>query len=326
MSLNQVDPGSSYLNEEKQPFTEQPAAVKQMNLQPSYANTIKIDKAEHGFYEGCITSIGAFLGTIGMIPCCCCCNPYQTVQQGEVGLITYFGKYYRAVDPGLYRVNIVSEKMKRVNIMLQVQDIPQQYIMTKDNVNITIDSVVYWHIVDPYVAQFLVQNVSLALVDRTQTTLRHILGNRNLQDIIENRETLSHEIQEIIGETAESWGIRVENILIKDLGFSQELQQTLAAAAKAKRVGESKVIAAQAEVEAAKLMREASDILNTPAAMQIRYLETLTSMSKQSGTKVIFMPPASSSLSGGGGDKGKGPSYAMTAMDGNNWEQLADKH
>ncbi|KAJ1540002.1 hypothetical protein HK405_012167, partial [Cladochytrium tenue] len=94
-------------------------------------------------------------------------------------------------------------------------------------------------------------------------------------------------------EPARAWGVKIESILIKDMQFSKELQETLSAAAKQKRIGESKVIIAQAEVESAKLMREASDILNTPAAMQIRYLETLTSMAKAAGTKVIFMPTSS---------------------------------
>ncbi len=97
-------------------------------------------------------------------------------------------------------------------------------------------------------------------------------------------------ILDIIDEVASSWGIKVESILLKDLNFSPELQEALSAAAKQKRLGESKVIAAQAEVESAKLMREASDILNTPAAMQIRYLETLQNMSKSANSKVIFMP------------------------------------
>ncbi|KAJ3026263.1 hypothetical protein HDV00_012088 [Rhizophlyctis rosea] len=332
MSNNKIDPmdagASSYLDETK-PLTSQPARVKQMNLQPSYANTIPLSKSDHGFYEGMINGLGKCLGTIGSIPLLCCFpNPFKTVTQGEVGLITYFGRYYRSVDPGLYEVNVLSENISRVNIKLQIQDIPQQvraniwthteestdnvpntqHIMTKDNVNVKIDSVLYWHIVDPYVDKH----------DRAGNILGvergGCIGGADANNI--------HEIQAIIDHAAEAWGVRVESILIKDLGFTQELQETLSAAAKQKRVGESKVIAAQAEVEAAKLMREASDILNTPAAMQIRYLETLTAMSRANGTKVIFMPPASASLSGD--HKGKGP--AMTVQDAIQWENTGDTH
>jgi erythrocyte band 7 integral membrane protein len=130
----------------------------------------------------------------------------------------------------------------------------------------------------------------MALIERTQATLRQTLGIRTLQEIIENRESIGHEIERQITEPAASWGVVVESILIKDMIFEPELQATLSAAAKQQRIGESKVIAAQAEVEAAKLMREASDILNTPSAMQIRYLETLNLMARETGNKVIFMP------------------------------------
>ncbi|KAJ3332216.1 hypothetical protein HDU93_009198, partial [Gonapodya sp. JEL0774] len=130
-----------------------------------------------------------------------------------------------------------------------------------------------------------------------------------------NRETIAHEVQEIIEKPAEEWGVRVESMLIKDLQFSNELVETLSSAAKQKRIGESKVIAAQAEVNAAKLMREASDILNTPAAMQIRYLETLTSMASKAGTKVIFMPAAAGGVtSGGGGSSSLAPPSRLGDM------------
>ncbi|CAG8760351.1 14348_t:CDS:2, partial [Dentiscutata heterogama] len=118
----------------------------------------------------------------------------------------------------------------------------------------------------------------------------HALGARVLQDCIENREAIAYEIKEIIDEPAHAGGVKVESILIRDIVFSPELQASLSSAAQQKRIGESKVILAQAEVDSAKLMRQAAEILNSPAAMQIRYLETMASMSKAAGTKVIFMP------------------------------------
>jgi regulator of protease activity HflC (stomatin/prohibitin superfamily) len=158
--------------------------------------------------------------------------------------------------------------------------------MTKDNVSIIIDSVVYWHVIDPYTSVFLVSDVRRALMERTMTTLRLVIGSRTLQECVEHRDTLAQEIETIISGPATAWGVKVESVLLKDLKFTQELLESLSSAAKQKRIGESKVIAAQAEVDAAKLMREASDILNTKAAMQIRYLETITQMSKNAGTKV----------------------------------------
>jgi len=252
-----------------------------------------VPASQHGCYEGCMTCIGSTCGCLrayAPVCCFCCSNPFITVPQGNAGVLTRFGKAYRVVDPGLYFVNQMTEEMHLVDVKIKITDIPRQVVMTKDNVSISIDSVLYWHIVDPFVAKFHVDKVGSALLERTMTTLRDTIGAHVLQSVIENREALATEIRKIIDETSRSWGVIVESILIKDLSFSQELQETLASAAKQQRLGESKVISAKAEVQAAKLMREASDILNTPAAMQIRYLETLTAMAHQAGTKVIFMP------------------------------------
>ncbi|KMU71811.1 stomatin family protein [Coccidioides immitis RMSCC 3703] len=132
--------------------------------------------------------------------------------------------------------------------------------------------------------------VGLALIERTQTTLRQVVGARVLQDVIERREEIAQSIREIIDDVATDWGVKVESMLIKDLIFSDELQESLSMAAQSKRIGESKVIAARAEVEAAKLMRAAADILSSAPAMQIRYLETMQQMAKTSNSKVIFLP------------------------------------
>lgn len=122
-----------------------------------------------------------------------------------------------------------------------------------------IDSVVYWHVIDPFQSTYGISNVQQALVERTKTTLRQVLGAKLLQEIIENREQLGHEIQEIIDLPAHAWGVAVESILIKDIQFSKSLQEALSSAAQAKRIAESKVIQAQSEVDSAKLMRQAAE-------------------------------------------------------------------
>lgn len=140
-------------------------------------------------------------------------------------------------------------------------------------------------------------------------TLRQTLGTRTLQDIIENRDTIAHEIQRTIeGPAMTLWGISIESILIKDLQFSAELQETLAAAAKQKRIAEARLIQCESELASAKVMREASNILNTDAALQLRYLDTLKAISQSGSTKIVFLPPAASTFSSGGAvtTKGKG--------------------
>ena len=164
--------------------------------------------------------------------------------------------------------------------------------MTKDNVNLHLTSVIYYHITSPHKAAFGISNIRQALVERTQTTLRHVIGARVLQDVIERREEIAQSIREIIEDTASGWGVAVESMLVKDIIFSQELQDSLSMAAQSKRTGEAKVIAARAEVESAKLMRQAADILSSAPAMQIRYLEAMQAMAKSANSKVIFMPGA----------------------------------
>jgi erythrocyte band 7 integral membrane protein len=172
-------------------------------------------------------------------------------------------------------------------------EVPQQVCMTKDNVTLHLTSVIYYHITSPHKAAFGISNVRQALVERTQTTLRHVIGARVLQGVIERREEVAQSIGEIIEDVASGWGVQVESMLIKDIIFSNELQDSLSMAAQSKRIGESKVIAARAEVESAKLMRQAADILSSAPAMQIRYLEAMQAMAKSANSKVIFLPGSS---------------------------------
>ena len=168
--------------------------------------------------------------------------------------------------------------------------------MTKDNVTLHLTSVIYYHIVSPHKAAFGISNIKQALVERTQTTLRHVVGARVLQEVIERREEIAQSIGEIIEDVASGWGVQVESMLIKDIIFSSELQDSLSMAAQSKRIGESKVIAARAEVESAKLMRQAADILSSAPAMQIRYLEAMQAMAKSANSKVIFLPGITSNV------------------------------
>ena len=211
-------------------------------------------------------------------------------------------------------------------------EVPKQVCITKDNVTLQVTSVIYYHITSPHKAAFGISNIRQALIERTQTTLRHVIGARVLQDVIERREEIAQSIGEIIEDVAMGWGVQVESMLVKDMIFSNELQDSLSMAAQSKRIGESKVIAARAEVESAKLMRQAADILSSAPAMQIRYLEAMQAMAKTANSKVIFLPGTSPNMSaqlaqadqygegpsshGGqmfGGDKDEGFQQAMNA-------------
>lgn len=269
-------------------MTVQP--LRKNEMQPSYAQDLGVGGIEHGFYGSMMNALGACVGNIGMIPCCPCPNPFKDVQQGSVGLVSRFGQFYKSVDPGLVKVNVCSESIRVVDVKIQLTGVPRQMVQTKDNVSVDVDSVICWHVISPYRAAFGINDVRTALVERAQTTLRQVVGGRVLQSVISDREGLAQEVAEIIEATAEKWGVAIESILLKDINFSVELQQSLSSAATQKRIGESKVIAARAEVDAAKLMRQAADILASPAAMQIRQLEALQNMARASGSKTIFVP------------------------------------
>ncbi|KAK4651310.1 hypothetical protein QC762_605090 [Podospora pseudocomata] len=308
--------GSETLNGGFKPQGNMVAVVppKPEDLQRSYATVVDANANPKGWYGSMVNGIGTLIGTLGAVPCCVCCpNPYKSVGQGHVGLVTKFGKFYKAVDPGLVKVNPLSENLIQVDVKIQIVEVPKQVCMTKDNVSVHLTSVIYYHIVAPHKAAFGITNVRQALIERTQTTLRHVVGARVLQDVIERREELAQSIGEIIEDVAAGWGVQVESMLIKDIIFSNELQESLSMAAQSKRIGESKIIAAKAEVEAAKLMRQAADILSSAPAMQIRYLEAMQAMAKSANSKVIFLPAANqtmpstqqfeNSLAGGSGNK-----------------------
>jgi regulator of protease activity HflC (stomatin/prohibitin superfamily) len=270
---------------------------KPTDLQKSYASVVGEVSNTNGWYGGMINAFGSCIGTLGAVPCCVCCpNPYKHVNQGNVGLVTKFGRFYKAVDPGLVKVNPLSERLLQVDVKIQIVEVPKQVCMTKDNVTLHLTSVIYYHIVSPHKAAFGITNVRQALIERTQTTLRHVVGARVLQDVIERREEIAQSIGEIIEDVAAGWGVAVESMLIKDIVFSQELQESLSMAAQSKRIGESKIIAAKAEVEASKLMRQAADILSSAPAMQIRYLEAMQAMAKSANSKVIFLPAANQTM------------------------------
>ncbi|CAD1812672.1 SPFH domain / Band 7 family protein [Candida parapsilosis] len=244
-----------------------------------------------GGYQRFIAGLGSCFGQCGMF-CFLCENPYKEVDQGEVGLVQTFGRLSRTVEPGLSYVNTWSERLTRVSIKINIREIPAQKCLTRDNVSVVITSVVYYNIIDPMKAIFSIQNIDNAIIERTQTTMRDVIGGRILQDVVEKREEIAESIEQIIAKTAFDWGVNIESILIKDLTLPDKVQASLSMAAEAKRIGEGKIINAKAEVESAKLMRKAADILASKPAMQIRYLDALQNMAKSPGTRVIFMPSA----------------------------------
>ncbi|KAF9516787.1 hypothetical protein BS47DRAFT_1340421 [Hydnum rufescens UP504] len=264
--------------------------LKRSEMQSSYAQDLGSGGVEHGVYGNFINGLGSCIGCFGAMPCLPLPNPFREVQQGTVGLISRFGNFYKAVDPGLVKVNVCTESLRVVDVRIQIIAIGRQTVITRDNVNVDIDSVIYFQVTNPYRAAFGITNLHQALIERAQTTLRHVVGARTVQSVVVEREAIALEIDSILSEIGDKWGVSIEGILIKDIIFSPEVAASLSSAAQQKRIGEAKVIAAKAEVDASRLMRQAADILASPAAMQIRQLEALQTMAKSAGSKVIFVP------------------------------------
>ncbi|KAJ6530865.1 hypothetical protein DFH09DRAFT_1326760 [Mycena vulgaris] len=264
--------------------------LKREEMQPSYAQDLGVGEVTHGLYGSLLQGLGTLVGICGMVPCCPFPNPFREVQQGSVGLVSRFGHFYKSVDPGLVQVNVCTESLKVVDVKIQIIPIGRQTVVTRDNVNAEIDSVIYYQINNPYRSAFGISNLQQALTERAQTTLRSVVGARAVQSVVTEREAIAFEIAEIVSDVADRWGVSIEGILIKDIIFDADVSASLSSAAQAKRLGESKVIAARAEVDSARLMRQAADILASPAAMQIRQLEALQHMAKSGNSKVIFVP------------------------------------
>jgi len=258
-------------------------------------------------YESCMTCCGLCSGFIQNWMCCCFCkSPYQIVQEGLVGVVQKFGKFSKLYAPGLYYVNPCTEKITFVDKREKIMDIRRQLVMTKDNINVIVDSVVYYQIEDSYKSLFSVYDLPFSIMELCRTTLRDVFGVVTLQQALEDRDFLAEKIKNIMDEATASWGVDVSKVLIQEILFTEDLQRSLSTAATAKRLAESKIIGAQADVQAAKLMRNAADILNTPASMQIRYLEAITHVAKASNPKVVFFPADYKQIGGPSNNMGGG--------------------
>ena len=240
-------------------------------------------------FEGCLQCYGSFTGFL-CTWICCCDAPYKRVPEAHSGVVTEFGKFTKILSPGLHYLNPKTQGLELVDKREKVLNLNKQSIITKDNVNIGIDAIVYYYIFDSYKSVYGVSNLQLAIAEIAKTTLRDIFGNVFLQEALSEREKMAASIKQVVDKPTDKWGVTITRVLIQEIVIPQDLLRGLSSAATAKREAEAKVIQAQADISSAKLMREASDALNTPAAMQIRYLDAITSLGQARNTKVIFMP------------------------------------
>jgi len=218
----------------------------------------------------------------------------KQVKEYERAVIFRLGKIKKggAVGPGLFFVIPCIDDIVIVDLRTVTFDVPPQEILTKDSVTVSVDAVVYFKVFHPMKSVINVANASQSTRLLACTTLRNILGTRNLQNILSDREEIAHTILELLDAATDEWGIRVERVEVKDVRLPQQLQRAMAAEAESSRAARAKVIEAEGEQKASKAIKEASDIISSsPAALQLRYLHTLTTIAAEKNSTIIFPLP-----------------------------------
>src|SRR6187397_3190491 len=194
--------------------------------------------------------------------------------------------------PGLILLIPVIDKMVKVSLRTVVLDVPPQDIITEDNVSIKVNAVVYFRVVQPQKAIVEVENFLIATSQLSQTTLRSVLGQSELDDLLSQREKINQKLQQIIDAHTEPWGVKVSNVEVKQIDLPQEMQRAMAKQAEAERERRSKVIAAEGEFQASQRLADAAQILSEqPSALTLRYLQTLREIATEKNSTTIFPVP-----------------------------------
>jgi regulator of protease activity HflC (stomatin/prohibitin superfamily) len=194
--------------------------------------------------------------------------------------------------PGLILLIPLIDRMVKVSLRTIVFDVPPQDIITQDNVSIKVNAVVYFRVVEPQKAIVQVENFLAATSQISQTTLRSVLGQSELDDLLSQREKINHKLQQIIDAQTEPWGVKVSNVEVKQIDLPQEMQRAMAKQAEAERERRSKIIAAEGEFQASQKLAEAAGVLSTqPAALTLRYLQTLREIATEKNSTTIFPVP-----------------------------------
>ena len=194
--------------------------------------------------------------------------------------------------PGLILLIPIIDKMVKVSLRTVVLDVPPQDVITQDNVSIKVNAVVYFRVIEPQKAVVQVENFLVATSQISQTTLRSVLGQSELDDLLSQREKINHKLQQIIDSNTDPWGVKVSNVEVKQIDLPQEMQRAMAKQAEAERERRSKVIAAEGEFQASQRLADAAKILaDQPSALTLRYLQTLREIATENNSTTIFPVP-----------------------------------
>ncbi|KAK3590595.1 hypothetical protein CHS0354_001619 [Potamilus streckersoni] len=254
------------------------------------------DKAEAGGDNGCCGCIMLFLSICILVlffPFSLICS-IKIVQEYERAVIFRLGRVVSggAKGPGLFFLFPCVDTFKSVDLRTFSYDIPPQEILTKDSVTVAVDAVIYARIFDATTSIINVENAHESTKLLAATTLRNILGTKNLNELLTDRESISHSMQGTLDDATDPWGIKVERVEMKDVRLPVQMQRAMAAEAESSREAKAKVIAAEGEMKASRALKEAADILSdSPSALQLRYLQTLNSIAAEKNSTIIFPIP-----------------------------------
>lgn len=217
---------------------------------------------------------------------------FRVLREYERGVIFMLGKFYKVKGPGLIIVIPVLQQMVKVDLRTVVMDVPTQDVISRDNVSVQVNAVIYFRVVDPEKAIIQVENFFEATSQLSQTTLRSVLGQHELDDMLAEREQLNADVQTILDKQTVAWGIKVANVEIKHVDLNETMVRALAKQAEAERERRAKVIHAMGESEAAEKLAEAASVLaNQEQAIQLRYLQTLVEIAGDKSSTLVFPVP-----------------------------------
>jgi regulator of protease activity HflC (stomatin/prohibitin superfamily) len=217
----------------------------------------------------------------------------KVLREFERGVVFRLGRLVGARGPGLVLLIPGIEQMVRVDLRTVTMDIPSQDVITRDNVSVQVNAVLYFRVVDPRLAVVEVVNYLYATSQLAQTTLRSVCGQRELDELLSDREAVNDDIQKILDSQTDPWGIKVVTVELKHIDLPPDMQRAMARQAEAERERRAKVINAEGEFQAAQKLSDASQIISRhPAALQLRYFQTLTEMAQENESVTIFPLPA----------------------------------
>jgi len=229
---------------------------------------------------------------IGILAIYILASSVRVLNEYERGVVFRLGRMVGVRGPGLIILVPFIEKMVKVSLRTVVMDVPPQDVITQDNVSIKVNAVIYFRVLQPEKAIIEVENFLAATSQISQTTLRSVLGQSELDDLLSQREKINHRLQQIIDNQTEPWGIKVSTVEVKQIDLPQEMQRAMARQAEAERERRSKVISAEGEFQASQRLSDAAKVLSEqPSALTLRYLQTLREIAVENNSTTIFPVP-----------------------------------